>query len=146
LLEVAYLLGPQHSREARGEAVDESNWRIFFMLLTIFMMVMFALVVFVMAGFAVDSGYRAFDLLSKGEIAKGLFQAFSAFLFGFGTIRASNSNILNFGSAANFAASPFSIGPTACTVWSCQVKFIAPAEVKAATKKAAPNTIRFNRA
>jgi hypothetical protein len=60
----------------------------FYMLLTIFMMVMVALVVFVLAGFAVESGYRAFDLLSKGEIAKGLFEAFSAFLFGSGFIRA----------------------------------------------------------
>jgi hypothetical protein len=62
--------------------------RFFYMLLTIFMMVMFALVVFIMAGSAVACGYRAFELLSTGEITKGLFQAFSSFLFGFGSIRA----------------------------------------------------------
>jgi hypothetical protein len=60
----------------------------FYMLLTILMIVMFALVVFILGGSAVASGYRAFDLLSKGEIAKGLFEAFSAFLFGSGFIRA----------------------------------------------------------
>jgi hypothetical protein len=60
----------------------------FYMLLKIIMMVMVALVVFIMAGSAVASGYRAFDLLSKGEITKGLFEAFSSFLFGFGSIRA----------------------------------------------------------
>ena len=38
----------------------------------------------------------------------------------------SSSNVSNFGSAANCAASPFSIGPDACKVkWSRQVKVIA---------------------
>jgi hypothetical protein len=50
-----------------------------YMLLTIFCMVMVALVIFVLAGCTVASGYRAFDLLSKGEIRKGLFEVFSFF-------------------------------------------------------------------
>jgi hypothetical protein len=60
----------------------------FFMVLAIFCMVMVALVVFVLAGCTVASGYRAFDLLSKGEISKGLFEVFSFFLFGSGFVRA----------------------------------------------------------
>lgn len=51
-------------------------------------MVMVAFVVFVLAGCTVASGYRAFDLLSKGEIRKGLFEVFSFVLFGSGFIRA----------------------------------------------------------
>jgi hypothetical protein len=50
--------------------------------------VMVAVVVFVLAGCIVASGYRAFDLLSKGEIKKGLFEGASFCLFGFALIRA----------------------------------------------------------
>jgi hypothetical protein len=44
--------------------------------------------VLVQCGCTVASGNRAFDLLSKGEIRKGLFEVFSFFLFGSGFIRA----------------------------------------------------------
>jgi hypothetical protein len=58
----------------------------------------------------------------------------------------SSSNVLNFGSAANFAASLFSIGPDACTVnWSrAKVKFIASAPATAASKKHTAVAIRLN--
>jgi hypothetical protein len=58
------------------------------MVLTIFCMVMMAFIVVVIAGCTVAAGYRAFDLLSKGEITKGLFEGASFCLFGFALIRA----------------------------------------------------------
>jgi hypothetical protein len=64
----------------------------FYMVLTIFCLVMVAFVVFVIAGCAVASCYRAFDLLSKGEITKGLFEVVSFFLFGSALIRAFQSS------------------------------------------------------
>ena len=52
----------------------------------------------------------------------------------------SSSNVSNFGSAANCAASPASIGPDACTVrWSGQVKVIASAMDAVPSKQ--PNAI-----
>jgi hypothetical protein len=60
----------------------------FYMVLTIFCMAMMALIVVVIAGCTVASGNRAFDLLSKGEITKGLFEGASFCLFGFALIRA----------------------------------------------------------
>src|ERR1700738_4155816 len=57
----------------------------------------------------------------------------------------SSSNVSNFGSAANCAASPSSIGPDACTVkWSRQVKAIASATTTPASKKPAAIAIRLN--
>jgi hypothetical protein len=44
--------------------------------------------VVVIAGCTVATGYRVFDLLSKGEITKGPFEGFSFCLFGFALIRA----------------------------------------------------------
>lgn len=57
----------------------------------------------------------------------------------------SSSNVSNLGSAANFVASPFSIGPDARTVnRSRQMKFIAFGRGTAASKKAAAIAIRLN--
>ena len=60
----------------------------FYMVLTIFFMVMAACIVVLIAGCTVATGYRTFDLLSKGEITKGLFEGVSFCLFGFALIRA----------------------------------------------------------
>jgi hypothetical protein len=59
----------------------------FYIVLAIFCMVMMAFIVVVIAGCTVASGYRAFDLLSNGEITKGLFEGASFCLFGFALIR-----------------------------------------------------------
>jgi hypothetical protein len=75
------------SREARGEAVGKTIDTFFYMLLTIFCVVMLAFVVVVIAGCTAATGYRAFDLLSKGEITKGLFEGARFCLFGFLLIR-----------------------------------------------------------
>jgi hypothetical protein len=60
----------------------------FYMVLAFFCMLMVAFIVVVIAGSTVATGYRAFDLLSKGEITKGLFEGASFCLFGFALIRA----------------------------------------------------------
>jgi Penicillin binding protein transpeptidase domain len=57
----------------------------------------------------------------------------------------SSSNVINLGNAANCAASPFSIGPDACTAkWSRQVKVMASAIATPASKELVATAIRLN--